>query len=532
MAGSVAETTTTTAVSVTAGTATEAVSATVAGSVGKAIAGAGAKALVSKITAGVLAVTLVGGGTIVALQEKDADIPEPIIQTTVATTEAPTQTEPAMPETSPTQEETEETIPPVQIDPAYAGILNSYYEVLSMDSETYEQMGGMDSGLFNADHVMVRYCHMGMVKISNIFYALYDINGDGMEELLIGEGSLKYMSIVDVYTLNDGEAVEVIDVPTLGDRSRLYIKPDGAMYVHGSGGASIAHESIFVIKDNLPAEIYSTTLNFEEWSGGPSIDGKLCSEEEVSQRSRELWQYLEDAIPNENFDWKSLEEFIQQNGYADDKSEENDQLADIAPAYVDILHSYYEVLSLDYETYNQMGGHDSGLFHADHVVVYYHAKPSEIVYALYDIDGDGVDELLIANGSYKNVNIVDVYTLKEGEAIEVIDEPTLSDRSRLYIMPDGTMVILGSNGASISNYHFFEIRNNLPVETYSTTLFFEEWVYDPSIDDKPCSGEEVNQRYRELWQYVDDAIAPEDFEWYSLESFCQSSSDANTPESE
>lgn len=65
------------------------------------------------------------------------------------------------------------------------------------------------------------------------------------------------------------------------------------------------------IKNNLPTEIYSTTLIYEEWSGGPSIDGKLCSEEEVNQRSQELWQYVEDAIPSEDFEWYSLESFVQ-----------------------------------------------------------------------------------------------------------------------------------------------------------------------------------------------------------------------------
>lgn len=207
--------------------------ATAASSGVKAAAGAGIKALTTKIIAGVLAVSVVGGGTMLALSSNDREEAEPTQQ--IVSTETISQSETTLPAEQETTipETTVETVAAVAAEEAYRGITAEYQTVLGVDSATF--LNAPDN-YFNGDHMAIRYYHM--YHGDNFYYAYMDIDGNGMEELLIGFGPEDYIRFVDLYGFDGERAVQLIDEPTLGDRSMLALLADGTLYLAGSSSAT------------------------------------------------------------------------------------------------------------------------------------------------------------------------------------------------------------------------------------------------------------------------------------------------------
>ena len=202
-----------------------------------AATGAGAKALTTKIIAGVLAVTVAGGGTILALSSTDREEAAPPQQLVSTETAAPAETTlPAEQETT-IPETTVETVAAVAAEEAYQGITAEYQAVLGVDSAAFLHA---PENYFNGDHMAIRYYHM--YHCDHFYYAYMDIDGNGMEELLIGFGPEDYIWFVDLYGFDGEQAVQLIDEPTLGDRSMLALLADDTLYLAlGSSAEEVSH---------------------------------------------------------------------------------------------------------------------------------------------------------------------------------------------------------------------------------------------------------------------------------------------------
>lgn len=112
-------------------------------------------------------------------------------------TTLPAEQETTIPET------TVETVLTVAAEEAYQGITAEYKEVMGVDSTAF--LTAPDS-YFNGDHAAVRYYHM--YHGDNFYYAYTDIDGNGMEELLIGFGREGYIEITVKITLDEEKAKE------------------------------------------------------------------------------------------------------------------------------------------------------------------------------------------------------------------------------------------------------------------------------------------------------------------------------------
>ena len=78
----------------------------------------------------------------------------------------------------------------------------------------------------------------------------------------------------------------------------------------------------------------------------------------------------------------------------------------------------------------------------------YVTSPSELGYALLDLDNDGTDELIIANDAERQV-IYDLYSLVDGKVVHVF---TGWDRNS-YELREGCRILnVGSNGAALTDY--------------------------------------------------------------------------------
>lgn len=82
----------------------------------------------------------------------------------------------------------------------------------------------------------------------NFSYSLYDIDGNGIEELILLEGGVKH---IYTYDLNNNEVVFLKDASApFTVRSYSYITHDGIIYNMSVGGASFSVYSAYEISDN------------------------------------------------------------------------------------------------------------------------------------------------------------------------------------------------------------------------------------------------------------------------------------------
>lgn len=89
------------------------------------------------------------------------------------------------------------------------------------------------------------------------------------------------------------------------------------------------------------------------------------------------------------------------------------------------------------------------------LLVSYATSPSELCYALLDLDNDGTDELIIANDAERQV-IYDLYSLVDGKLVHVF---TGWDRNSYELREGYRILNIGSNGAASADYVYCHLSN-------------------------------------------------------------------------
>ena len=335
-----------------------------AGAGAKTVVGAGVKALATKIVAGVLAVSVVGGGTMLALSHNDREEVEQTHQ--IVSEESISQIETSFQETA------EEIVYTVSAEEAYQDITAEYQAVIEVDSATFLNAS---NDYFNGDHVALRYYHM--YHGDQFYYAYIDIDGNGMEELLIGFGREGYIKIVDLYSFDSEQVVQLIDEPTLGDRSALSLLNDGTLYLNGSSSATEATHAYL------------------------RVDGCAVKDAPVTI-----------AAEVTNIPWKAFE------------ITEIQEITVSEISFDSILVDIQEALAIAAEDYEANKEYYDGLYsHLGDGVMWMllHRQAGNYTMCIWntylDIDGDGQDELCIGRGvSPSNAEPIVIYK-SSGEAI-------------------------------------------------------------------------------------------------------------------
>lgn len=242
----------------------------------KTAGGTAAKGIAAKIIAGITAAVIIGTTVgIVALNQKE----EPQQETQQITQETQQITQE-------TQEVTENEIK-LSPEEIYKPILDEYSLAMGADhnDETAE--------FPNINYVMMNYYYQyggyDGTYFTGFYYDYYDIDGNGTDELLIGYGS-KFKDVVDVYGTKDNKPQKLIDEYSLGERSQLYIYPDGTMLLFGSGGAALNVIDTYKIKeDGILLSVESET-----YEGAFNLDSALAEKSNNQE-----------AV--EDFDWKPID---------------------------------------------------------------------------------------------------------------------------------------------------------------------------------------------------------------------------------
>ena len=158
---------------------------------------------------------------------------------------------------------------------AYGSVISAYYRAYTTGNTTSEYAFNNNLSEF------ISYApHVG--------YALQDINGDGVQELIIaGINDETYTEIVifDLYTLENGQPVQLACTRA---RSRYFLRSDGSILNEGSNGAG---NSIFVIN-----RLYGSSLTPIEsamtWYEGSERDGCYHQTDGYNYEPRDYDEYL------------------------------------------------------------------------------------------------------------------------------------------------------------------------------------------------------------------------------------------------
>lgn len=113
---------------------------------------------------------------------------------------------------------------------AYAGVI-ALYAAAVCDEDFWENYTVAELNLYAIEDWV--YWENG-----TLLYAIYDVNHDGYDELLIAGKSGEYFSIVDIYTTNETTAIRLFGERSFGYRDELDILTNGCLYTHGSSGAN------------------------------------------------------------------------------------------------------------------------------------------------------------------------------------------------------------------------------------------------------------------------------------------------------
>lgn len=135
------------------------------------------------------------------------------------------------------------------------------------------------------------------------------------------------------------------------------------------------------------------------------------------------------------------------------------------PLYGEILDGYFDALLQGFGPQEYM---DRGLNYLVGMV----ADVNKVGYAMDDVDGDGVSELMI--GSVEDGMIYAMYTVKDGQETQIIDA---MERSTYQLTSDGLILNRGTNGAASYGYNLYRLENG-------SLQFQDALVFDAAKDEK------------------------------------------------
>lgn len=138
---------------------------------------------------------------------------------------------------------------------------------------------------------------------------------------------------------------------------------------------------------------------------------------------------------------------------------------------------------------------------------------SAIGYTFYDVDGNGTEELIIADtgeGLWDN-RILLMYTICEDKPVLVIDGWV---RNRYYLLNDGTIYHEGSGGAAYTEFGTYRIAedgNNLEVINYYYSGYYGDsvygWFYNTTGEQTEDESEIIEFEGEDVpWNMMEDYI--------------------------
>lgn len=149
-----------------------------------------------------------------------------------------------------------------------------------------------------------------------------------------------------------------------------------------------------------------------------------------------------------------------------------------------------------------------------------------IYYGFYDIDSDGIEELVIGLDIGEEIKVMDIYAYDGSMARKLMYDETMAERSPTRIYEDGTIYKYGSGGALYGGAYFYRLSS----QGYAAELY-EEYDVDREVyPDSPyfnanehLTDEQFDSKIAALGSVVS-------VQWYNIESDDGFTGQAQPPE--
>lgn len=181
---------------------------------------------------------------------------------------------------------------------SYSDILDDYYTALN---EQWEAGALSDASL----SILLPYSYEGD-PLSNVGYALMDIDSNGIPELLIGAiagDSFVDKMIFDMYTLSDDKATLVFNG---SERNKYYLCSDNSIANESSGGAAFSSYSIYNLdSDGKSLKIIETV--FSDLDSEDNVAWYYTTKEDMDSSDATLTTENEAIAKKESYENKYIQ---------------------------------------------------------------------------------------------------------------------------------------------------------------------------------------------------------------------------------
>lgn len=148
------------------------------------------------------------------------------------------------------------------------------------------------------------------------------------------------------------------------------------------------------------------------------------------------------------------------------------------PAYDKKITEYYSAAIMNEDSFFETYGGDYSSINSL-IVGYYHSYGGmSLCYALYDVDENGVQELIFSDGK----NIIDIYTLKNNSIVKLFEGCYFGERSRLHVLSGGRLLSEGSGGAASGSCEMYRIDSDSATLTVAGALYYDGNGRDSYMD--------------------------------------------------
>ncbi len=168
---------------------------------------------------------------------------------------------------------------------------------------------GWDATVFEQQGMSPEFYSLGQDSLSNIGFAYYDTDKDGVDELFVGslmDDELKG-SIYDIYTIVDGLPTHVVSGTA---RNRFYVYNGGMIVNEYSSGALENGQLVYCLQSNMSELVYQWGTKIDAYTNEDQPWFISYTEDEWENVTED--EFLSRQAPEEDFtklDFKPLSDF-------------------------------------------------------------------------------------------------------------------------------------------------------------------------------------------------------------------------------
>ena len=244
----------------------------------------------------------------------------------------------------------------------------------------------------------------------------------------------------------------------------------------------------------------------------------MDSEDIVSSMDSDDIVEEDTVIAEQEFNTEHAEDITEETAGTDGSDDEDILYLKPCASYQDILDNAYDVIIADnwpdIVLSDELFSYD-GIWEA-HVYRDTNEALSAIGYTFYDVDGNGIEELIIADtytvGGVWYYNILLMYTLYDDKPVWLINGWA---RNGYNILDDGTIYNKGSGGAAYTSYGIYRISeagNSLEVIDFYYSGYYGDhvngWFYNTTGKETYDDSEIIEFEDEDvLWNMMEDYMS-------------------------